>query len=167
MAYDSAVFGLGAMLGEGQLLHALSIGRFVGHVVLTPLLLIWAAQCVFRVRMRWAWLLTVVLIAWGAVADLLDLHLIPRQFADTLRYAPEAHSGPPIPALVVSVALLLAGIMLWRRQSWPWLALATAVLFVASGAAFAVPPLGNAGEAVMFAAVVAAARLRHPAQQLT
>ncbi|MEV6278838.1 hypothetical protein [Nocardia sp. NPDC051832] len=167
LAYDSAIVGMGRFLGAGDVLHALSVGRFVGHVVLTPLLLIWAAQCVFRFRMRWAWLLTAALIAWGAIADLIELHLIPREFADTLRYAPETPSGPPIPALAVSVVLLIAGILLWRRQSWPWLALATAVLFVASGAAFAVPPLGNVGEAVMFAALVAAARRLRLANELT
>ncbi|MGW0247390.1 hypothetical protein ACWDYH_12205 [Nocardia goodfellowii] len=166
LAYDSAIFGLGATLGPGNLLHDLSVGRFVGHVVLTPLLVIWAAQCVLRIRMRWAWLLTAALIAWGTVADLTDLHLSPGRFAGTLRYAPEAPSGPPIPALVVSIVLLIAGIMLWRKRNWPWLALATAILFVASGAAFAIPPLGNAGEAVMFTALVAAVRLRQPVHEL-
>ncbi|MEU8900450.1 hypothetical protein AB0C65_31620 [Nocardia sp. NPDC048505] len=160
LAYDSIVFGAGAALGTGEPLHALSVGRFVAHALLTPLLLLWAARQVFHWRWRWAWALTGALIAWGVFADLVHLDLVPKHYADTLRYAHAAPAGPPIPALVVSVVLLAAGILLWRRERWPWLALATVALLFASAAAFAVPPLGNLGEAVLFAALVAATRRR-------
>ncbi|MEV0248637.1 hypothetical protein AB0H76_18700 [Nocardia sp. NPDC050712] len=158
LAYDSAVVGLGAWLGTGDVLHALSIGRYVGHVLVTPLLVVWVADRVFARRGIGPWLVAAGLVAWGAVTELIGLHLVPKSFADTLRYVPDHPGGPPIPALIVSVVLLVAGIALWRKQGWPWLALAGIVLIVASGAAVALPPLGNAGEAVLLAALVAAER---------
>ncbi|MBF6237579.1 hypothetical protein IU474_10920 [Nocardia otitidiscaviarum] len=73
LAYDSAVFGLGSTLGAGATLHALSVGRFVGHAVLTPLLLVWAVEHVLGLRRRWAWMLALPLLAWGVLRDLVVL----------------------------------------------------------------------------------------------
>lgn len=157
LAYDSAIFGLGRLLGEGVLLQALSVGRYLGHVVLTPLLVVWAAD-LFGLRRRWSGVIVALLLVWGVAADLLDLHLEPRAFGDTLRYVPSTPHGPPLPALIVSVIVLAAGILLWRKNSWPWLALGTAALISTAAVAFTIPPLGNIGEAMLFAAIVATAR---------
>ncbi|MGK8523837.1 hypothetical protein ACRS6B_20870 [Nocardia asteroides] len=157
VAYDSAIIGLGAMLGEGSLLHGLSIGRFVGHALLTPLLILWAADRT-RASTRWrrsALVLTVALIAWGVLAELPHLRLVPRRFADTLRYAAES-PAVPVPALVVTVVLLVAGIVLRRRERRLVPLLGTVLLLVLSAAAVAFPPLGNLGEAVMLAALTSA-----------
>lgn len=157
VAYDSAVVGLGAALGAGPLLHALSVPRFVVHALLTPLLILWAADRIDagpRVR-RAAAALTVLAVAWGVLSELPHLHLVPKSFADTLRYAPE-HAVPPVPAIVVSVVLLAAGIIVWRREGRSTILTGTVVLFLASAAAVSVPPLGNAGEAAMLLGLVAA-----------
>ncbi|WP_306362296.1 hypothetical protein [Nocardia sp. CC227C] len=158
LAYDSAVFGLGSALGEGAALHALSVGRYVGHAVLTPLLLVWAVERVLGLRRRWAWTLAVALMGWGVLRDVVALRLVPRAFADTLRYVPAAPHGPPWPVLVVIAVLLAAAIVLWRREKRPALLIAAVILVAASAAAFDLPPLGNAGEAVLFAAVVSVER---------
>ncbi|WP_067831793.1 hypothetical protein [Actinomadura kijaniata] len=149
IAYDSAVIGLGASLGEGEALRALSVGRFVGHAALTPLLVVWAARLGSprRVR-RAAWGVAAALVLYGLVTEVAGLRLEPRHYADTLRLAP-AGSGPPIPALV---ALAVVGAAAWRTRRRALLA-ATAVTFAASGAAVAVPPLGNLGEALLLAAM--------------
>lgn len=157
VAYDSAVVGLGAALGEGTLLHALSVPRFVVHALLTPLLILWAADRVGagpRLR-RGAVALTVAATAWGVVTELPHLHLVLRYYADTVRYSAE-HAVPPIPAVVVTMVLLAAGIMLWRREARPAALTGTMLLFVASAAAVSVPPLGNVGEAAMLVGLVAA-----------
>ncbi|MEV0355269.1 hypothetical protein AB0H71_04310 [Nocardia sp. NPDC050697] len=156
VAYDSAIIGLGAVLGAGALLETLSIGRFVGHALLTPVLVLWAADRVGAgQRLRWSSIaLTAVLIAWG-VFELAHLDLIPKEYADTLRYA-SAEPAPPIVPLVVTVVLLAASIWLLRRES-RWAPLVGTVLLVgASGAAVAVPPLGNIGEAAMLVGLTAA-----------
>ncbi|MFI6866036.1 hypothetical protein [Nocardia sp. NPDC050406] len=153
LAYDSTAFAVGALLGEGAVLHGLSVGRFVGHAVLTPLLVIWVGQRVFPALRRWSYALAAVLILWGAT-ELVHLELTPRTYADTLRYVPATPSGPPLPALAVTVVLLIAGTALWRRRETPWPLVAAVALTVCSGAAFAVPPLGNIGEALLLAGLV-------------
>lgn len=157
VAYDSAIVGLGATLGEGALLHALSLGRFVGHALLTPLLVLWAADRT-GASPRWrrsALVLTVALVAWGVLTELPHLRLVPRWFADTLRYSAES-PAPPVPALVVTAVLLAAGIVLWRSEGRLSPLLSTGLLLLASATAVAVPPLGNVGEAVMLAAFTGA-----------
>ncbi|WP_157573679.1 hypothetical protein [Nocardia jejuensis] len=155
LAYDAAVFGLGAMLGTGPLLHGLSIGRFVGHAVLTPLLVLWAAPLLANRRSIpwWGWVLFVGSMLWG-VAELSGLVLEPRRFADTLRYVPETVSGPPFATLLVVVVLLVTAIVLWRRGSGPWLTAGVIAMIVTSAAAVSVPALGNVGEAVLMVTIV-------------
>ncbi|WP_410872685.1 hypothetical protein [Nocardia sp. A7] len=156
IAYDSVIFGLGALIGEGALLHGLSVGRFVGHAVLTPLLVLWAVDRIGAGR-RWrqaAQVFTVLLVVWGVV-ELAHLTLVPCQFADTLRYSGE-NPALPIPALAATAVLLTAGVVLWRNEGLRFPTLGIVGLIVASGAAVACPPLGNAGEAIMFCALVGA-----------
>ncbi|MCM6772523.1 hypothetical protein NDR87_00430 [Nocardia sp. CDC159] len=156
LAYDAAVFGLGAVVGEGEVLRDASFGRFLAHAVLTPLLVPWAAALSGRNR-RDAWAVVVVLIGWGVLVELRHLELVPRTFADTLRYAP-ADPTAPIPALIVMVVLLAAGVRAWRRRRWPWLALGAGAMFAAAAGGTVIPPLGNAGEAVLLAALVCTER---------
>lgn len=157
LAYDSAMVGLGALIGEGALLEALSWPRFFAHALLTPLLIWWAADRV-GAPVPWrraALALTAAMIVWGVVTELPHLNLVVEEYADTLRYAAD-HPAPPIPALVVTVVLLVAGVLLWRREGVRAPLIGTVLLVLASGAAVAVPPLGNAGEAAMIVALVAA-----------
>ncbi|WP_067814638.1 hypothetical protein [Nocardia inohanensis] len=155
LAYDAAVFGSGTLVGEGAALHAASIGRFLGHAVCTPLLLLWAADALpgRPVRRCWAAVAAGALVVWG-LADLSGLRLVPKHFADTLRYSAESPSGPPIPALLVTAALLVVGLSRWRAGDGPWLTAGVLALVLASGAAIACPPLGNLGESILLAALV-------------
>ncbi|MGM7645647.1 hypothetical protein ACSVDM_12175 [Nocardia sp. JW2] len=157
IAYDSAVFGLGALIGEGAVLHGLSIGRFIGHALLTPLLVWWAVDRV-DAGLWWrraAFVLTALLVVWGVFGELAHVRLVPRTFADTLRYGSE-HPAIPIPALVVSAVLFTATVSLWRNERLRFPLIGIVLLVVASGAATACPPLGNVGEAIMIAALTGA-----------
>ncbi|MEV0420662.1 hypothetical protein [Streptosporangium canum] len=154
VAYDSAVVGAGRLIGEGPGLEALSTGRFAAHAVLTPLLVVHAAVLVRRGLVAPAWGLAGALVVFDAVG-LADLRLEPRWWSDTLRHVSADPSGPPIAALVTTVILLAAGVALWVRRRTPWLFLGAAVLLATAGAAVAWPVLGNAGEAVLIAAIAA------------
>ncbi|MFE3448984.1 hypothetical protein ACFXJ8_08600 [Nonomuraea sp. NPDC059194] len=146
---DSAIVGVGSLLGVGEPLETLTLARFAAHAVLTPLLIVYAAGGTRLVP--GAWLLAAALIVPGTVA-LWGLRFEPRRWAGTLRYV-DAESGPPVAALITTVALLVAGIFAWVRHRRPWLLLGGVTLLVASAAAVAVPILGNAGEAVLLAAI--------------
>ncbi|MQY23582.1 hypothetical protein NRB20_67130 [Nocardia sp. RB20] len=157
IAYDSAIFGLGSVIGEGALLHGLSVGRFVCHALLTPVLVLWAVDRV-GAGARWrraAAVLTVLLVVWGVFGELIRLRLVPRRFADTLRYTGESASVP-VAALVVTVVLLAAGVVLWRAERLRFPVIGIVLLVVASGAAVSCPPLGNVGEAIMMVALTGA-----------
>ncbi|KAF0846912.1 hypothetical protein FNL39_104334 [Nocardia caishijiensis] len=157
IAYDSAVFGLGALIGEGALLHGLSVGRFVAHALLTPLLVLWAVDRVYATAWlrRAALVLTVAMVLWGVLGELAHVRLVPRTFADTFRYGSQ-HPAVPIPALVVSAVLLAAAVSLWRTEHLRFPLIGIVLLVVASGAATVCPPLGNLGEAIMMSALTGA-----------
>ncbi|MEU0485482.1 hypothetical protein ABZ260_40675 [Streptosporangium sp. NPDC006013] len=154
IAYDSAVVGAGRLIGEGPWLEALNTGRFAVHAILTPLLIVHGAVLVRRGLVVPAWGLAGVLVVFEVVG-LADLRLEPRWWSDTLRYVSVDALGPPIPALVTTVILLVVGLVLWARWRTPWLFLGAAVLLATAGAAVALPVLGNAGEAVLIAAIAA------------
>ncbi|MFI8293427.1 hypothetical protein ACIGBL_30245 [Streptomyces sp. NPDC085614] len=160
LAYDSAVVAAGALVGEGPALEALSVGRFVVHVLATPLVLPCAALTLRagRTALLGAWTIAGALVVLGTVTTLPGLHLRPRAWADTLRYADAAPGAFPVAAVLAIVVLLLVGLTAWIQRSTPWIALGALAVLAASAAAPVAPPLGNLGEALMLAGFVAAMR---------
>ncbi|MFD3869435.1 hypothetical protein [Streptomyces sp. NPDC058623] len=156
LAYDSAVVAAGRLLGEGDALEALSVGRFVVHALGTPLVLPCAVLALRRGRreLAAAWAGAGVLAVVGVATTLPGLELAPRRWADTLRYADVDPGGFPVAAVSAIVLLFLIGLAAWIGGGRPWIALGALAVFVASAAAFAVPPLGNLGEALMLAGLL-------------
>ncbi|WP_320777938.1 hypothetical protein [Streptomyces sp. CRN 30] len=159
LVWDNTVIALGSTLGTGTVLEALSVPRFVLHAFLTPLLVVWSLAAAEHAGIRWALrgrvravtaALTGVLIAAGVLHDVLELSLEAERWQGTVRYANAAASPVgPLPAIVTGLVVLVAGIVLWRRAGFPWLAVTAAVMVVVSGAAAQVPVLGNAAEVVL------------------
>lgn len=162
LAYDSAVVAGGALLGEGQLLETLSLGRFLIHALGTPLVVPCAVLALGAGRraLGAAWAAAGALAVLGAATTLPGLRLEPRTWADTLRYADAEPGGVPVAAVLAIVVLLLIGAVAWIRRTTPWIALGALAVFAASAAAFAAPPLGNLGETLMLAGLLAGLRSR-------
>lgn len=160
LVYDNAVIALGRALGEGEPLRALNTGRFAAHALLTPLLVLVAALLVRagRALLAGAAVLAAVLVVLGVYADVVRLRLAPERYADTLRYVNDAAAGPPVPAVVAILVLIAVGVVLWRRDGWPWLSAGAVAMFAAAAAGFAVPWLGNLGELVLLTTVVLTVR---------
>ncbi|MFF3501764.1 hypothetical protein [Streptomyces sp. NPDC003247] len=160
LAYDSLVVGLGAALGEGALLEGLNEGRFVAHALLTPLAVVCGALLAGAGRRASAaaWAAALALAAVGAATGLPGLDLEPRRWAGTLRYVEAGGHGAPVAAVLAMLVLLGVGAAVWVRRSVPWIALGALAVFVASALAVVAPPLGNLGEALMLAGMVAALR---------
>ncbi|WP_406316034.1 hypothetical protein OHA77_03295 [Streptosporangium sp. NBC_01639] len=163
MAYDAAVIGLGVLVGAGAFLEGLNRGRFLGHALLTPLLALYAARLWHRLRPlpRQAWVAVAVavvaLVALGVAESPRLLEV--RRWADTVRYAAADPPGPPIPALLTMAALVAVGVLVWRGWGSPLLLAGAVAMFVLSAGAVAVPILGNVGEAVVLAVILATERL--------
>lgn len=165
LVYDNFAIAAGAWLGEGAVLQALNVPRFVIHALLTPLLCIFAIGVARRAGLGWAQSRAVhtafctvatALVAWGVYWDIVRLALVPVRFNDTLRYVNDgAPPGPPLAAVTTIVVLIGVGALLWRRVRWPWLFLGGAVMFLAAGAGARLVAVGNLGEIAMTGALVA------------
>ncbi|MFF3214398.1 hypothetical protein ACFYYB_27510 [Streptomyces sp. NPDC002886] len=162
LAYDSAVVSVGVLLGEGPALETLSVGRFVAHAVGTPLVLPCAILALRggRASLAGGWVIVVSLIGLGCATTLSGLHLRSRTWADTLRYADAEPGAFPVAAVLAIVILLAIGVAAWIRLRTPWIALGALAVLACSAGAFAAPPLGNVGEALMLAGLVVELRRR-------
>ncbi len=167
LVYDNLVVGLGATIGEGNLLEGLNRPRYTMHVLFTPLMVVvaarlgavggvpWAARFAGTGALSPATVLAAVLVAVGGAIDGLWPELVAEREAGVLRYVlPDP--TPPLPSIVTVVVLIAVGVALWRRGGPRWLALGSIVMFVGS----AVPPgtlpvLGNLAEVALIAGVVA------------
>jgi len=170
--YDNFRIGIGRFLGQGDLLYALSVPAFAWHWSMLPLLVIAAGSVARLADLAWA-RNKLVMGAFCVVAVALSIHDIPKIFdmnlvsaclADTVRYStqrsalqlcdpadPIIASGPDAAtvAIITNVIVLAVGIALWVQRRWPWLAVGSALMFVAAGAFLRSPwslPISNLGE---------------------
>ena len=167
--YDTLVIGIGKFIGEGDLLKTLNAGRFYVHALLTPAMMIFGFGVLRKAGVKWAQgktahivicVITTLLIALGAYSDILQLDLQTKTVADTLRYINEGGmKGPPIPAILTIIFLIVAGILLWRNTGWMWLAMGAILMFIAAGAGMGdMFYIGNLGEIILGFANVATAK---------
>lgn len=149
LVYDNAVIAAGAPLGSGPLLEGLSWPRYLIHALGTPLLVLFGWDAAVRAGLEWArrpawrsafWLLTLALIAYGVIVDLLPLSLEPTREGGILTYTPVGGSSFPLPAVVTMAALLAVGAALWWARGWAGLAVGS--LLAAAGFGLA-PALGS------------------------
>ena len=154
---DAGIIGVGAWLGEGGTLLWFNQLRFFWHVVTLPVLIIGVGSILRAARfpaLTKSWVMALFCITavfawawqwpWWPQAE---FH--PACYADTLRYVNKvaadqmcragqsmgASAGFPVVGLVVIVLELLAGLWLWRRRGWPWLALGALLVLITAGTA--------------------------------
>ena len=169
LAYENVVIGVGRWMGESDLLSALNAPRFVGHALLTPLLVLWGFALLRRHRVGWTLrtsaavsvgLITAALVAYGVNHDIVHLALVPEVWADTLRYANEnTPAGPPLTAILTGLALIVVGGQLWIESRALGLVVAACVMATVAGLAGFFPLLGNIGEVVLFVGILMALKV--------
>lgn len=169
LTYDVLVILLGRFIGAGDLLAALNAGRFIIHGLATPLMIIFGFGVLRHAGVGWAQSRTnhiivctfaTLLIGLGVYQDILALDLQQRMVMDTVRYVNEGGiPGPPIPALLTIIFLIVAGISLWRHTGWKWLAVGAILMFIFAGAGVGDRfYVGNMGEIIFSFANVWTAR---------
>jgi hypothetical protein len=160
LAYDVLIILLGRFIGAGDLLKTLNAGRYLVHGLATPAMIIFGFGVLREAGVKWAQgrtthivvcVVTTLLIALGVYEDVLALDLQTKTVMDTLRYTNEGGmKGPPIPAMLTIVFLIVAGISLWRSTGWWWLAAGAIFMFIAAGAGMGdMFYIGNLGEIVL------------------
>ena len=169
LAYDVLIILLGRFIGEGDLLKALNAGRFIVHGFATPIMTIFGFGVLRHAGVKWAQsrtthivvcVFTTLLIALGVYEDVLTLDLQTKTVMEILRYTYEGGiKGPPIPAMLTIVFLIVAGISLWRKTGWWWLAAGAIFMFIAAGAGMGdLFYIGHLGEVVLAIGNVLTAR---------
>jgi hypothetical protein len=174
LVYDNVMLTVGAWIGPGEFLRMLSVPRFWLHALATPLIGFAVLELLAAAKVSWASkrgvrmavvAVVVVLIGMGVYVDAtLELHVAC--FDGVMRYTPNvlpnqlcgpdsvpvsSGGGPPIPSIAVTVWMLIAGVILWRRERIPWLFAGAALMFVAAGAPIPTMGLvpGNGGEVLL------------------
>ncbi|MFC4388985.1 phospholipid phosphatase [Gracilibacillus marinus] len=146
LIYDNAIYALGTFIGEGTFLKTLNLLRFWLHALITPTLILFSIASMREANIKWAqqsWVLlfgvlyTIVAIFIEIITVLNGLVLQASKEYGALSYSSaEEASGPPIMILMVLIALLIAGFMLWWKAKWPWMFIGTLIMIIGSVVSF-------------------------------
>ena len=129
LAYNAFILATGSWIRAGDLLKALSIPRYLFHLVFVPLLLItlfdfgaeanvsWARSVPLRIV---AWLFTAFLLAYGMITNYLWAVFVPGTDNEILSYV-VSEPSPEFPLIAATGAALVFGLVLLLRTRWPWL----------------------------------------------
>lgn len=168
VVYDNVIVALGASIGAGPALLALSWPRFLGHSLLTP---IWLVTAVLIARdvgafprradriVRGAWVLYAALVIVGLIHNFVigRFELLAGQGELVLYTNAGGIPGPPIPSVVMLLVVIAGAVLVGRRSGWWWMLAGSLFMFATA----AVPTdvagflLSNSGEVVLAAALVA------------
>ncbi|KGR76267.1 hypothetical protein [Ureibacillus sinduriensis] len=140
LVYDNLIIAAGRFIGEGELLEGLSYARFWLHALFTPTLVLFAWCICFNLGMPWAkktfWkiafpLITLVLILYELFTSIIGLKLRSKEEFNVLSYE-SVEPSSPVMVILVTAALIIAGILLLKNFRFPWLLIGTAIMLVGS-----------------------------------
>ncbi|MCB0032984.1 MAG: hypothetical protein KDE51_03105 [Anaerolineales bacterium] len=159
LIYDNMIIALGRLLGAGDLLHTLNLHRFLIHAIITPTLILVGFNLLKRSGAQWAAGRAVQTVACLITTGLMTLGLISYRALQLeataefgiLRYHDISGQGPPIPAIITIVLLIIFGVMIWRNVKWPWLCLAAVAMFISAAVPMSLvgPIVGSGGEVIL------------------
>lgn len=146
LVYDNMVLAFGSSIGEGDLLEGLNLMRYWFHALFTPALILYAWAVAKETDIKWlsgraafiiAALLTAFMIIFELVQNTIGIVIEPAHQFGVLSYKQPASQGLPIMIIVVTIALLLAGLNLWKKLKWKWMAIG--VIIMGIGSALPIP----------------------------
>lgn len=155
--YDNLIIGTGSFIGEGELLKALNVPRFVIHALFTPMIMIFAFGVARRVRVGFAQskgvhiavcIFVTLMILLGIYEELFKMNLVLKVEDGTMRYKNDP-SSPPIPAILTIIFTMVMGIFVWIKTRKPWLFIGSFLFFLMAPLAAKFVWLGNLGEIFM------------------
>ncbi|TWS23335.1 hypothetical protein FK268_13645 [Tsukamurella sputi] len=159
LAFDNGTLAAGRLLHYGESLYALNVLRFWLHALLTPLIIVAAASIAVRSGVHidrraraLVALTTAVSILAGCVEMLTAPPLVPRAFGDVLRYT-HAATLVPLPSILTVLAVIGAGVLIWRRSRSSWLLVGGVAMLFAAGIGTPLW-LGNVGELLLLGSLV-------------
>jgi len=158
---------LGATIGDGPLLVALSWPRFIGHALLTPAWIVAAVGFAQRAGASWfdrrawqvgKWLLYGFAVVAGILRYVVFLEMAPVWDGGMFYYTNAGtFPGPPIGSITMLLVVLACGVAVFRKTRSPWMLLGALFMLVTQ----LVPRelvgflVTNSGEVVMAITLVA------------
>lgn len=142
LLYDNTVLAIGKWVGEGKVLETLNAARYWMHAIFTPLLILFSWDVLKRAGVKWANTTTALLgtVSFTLIAFLIELFTVVWSLSLKVekRYGILSYSstnspqGPPIMILMVTLALLVSSIILWKKTGWYWMFVGTALMTAGS-----------------------------------
>ena len=142
LIYDNLLLATGKRIGEGELLESLNFSRFCLHALLTPLLVMYSIGTLRESGIEWAqkkWLVIVgILYTFGLIVfefatEVMGLELEVVKEYGVISYSNvEEATGPPIMVLFVTLVLIVASAILWKKTKWPVFFIGAVVMTIGS-----------------------------------
>ncbi|KAB8129004.1 hypothetical protein F9U64_15690 [Gracilibacillus oryzae] len=143
LLYDNTVLAAGRFVGTGDLLEILNLGRYWIHALVTPTLVLFSYGILQLAKVNWVknnivkWFSIFVTLLLSVVEILmvvLPLKLEPVWEKGVLQYVSASSSNhPPYMILGVTIVLLIAGFILYRKTHWKWMLIGTVIMGIGSG----------------------------------
>jgi len=140
LIYDNLLLATGKWIGEGELLESLNFSRFCLHALITPLLVMYSIGTLRESGIEWAkkkWLLilgilyTLGLIILEFSIEVMGLELeVVKEYGVISYTNVEEATGPPIMVLFVTLMLIVASAILWKKTKWPVFFIGTVVMTI-------------------------------------
>ena len=129
LIYDNLLLATGKWIGEGELLESLNFSRFCLHALLTPLLVMYSIGTLRESGIEWAkkkWLVIVgILYTFGLIVFEFSIEVMGLELEVVKEYGVISYSnveeatGPPLMVLFVTLILIVASAILWKKTKWP------------------------------------------------
>lgn len=146
LIYDNLILATGKWIGEGELLESLNFSRFCLHALITPLLVMYSIGTLRESGIEWAkkkWLVIVGLIyTIGLMVLEFSVEVVGLEIEVVKEYGVVSYSnveeatGPPIMVLLVTLILIVASAIIWKKTKWPIFFIGAVVMTIGSAVPF-------------------------------
>ena len=164
LIYDNFMLGFGSQFfQEGTTFLVMSVPRYLMHGLFTPLLIVQVALSCYRLNVP-GYRSRGVLTMWGATAFIaifiglvadVGLELGFTTIGGVWSYKPISELGPPLAEIITVVSMIAMGIQLTRFVRWPWVLVASSVMFYIAAFYNSNGVLANLGEQILLSGCVA------------
>lgn len=166
VVWDNTIVALGATIGDGPFLVALSWPRFIGHAIFTPIWIITAVSFAKRAGAKHLyakavsigqWALYAICVALGFLRSVIYLEMVPATEGGLFYYRNGgSFPGPPFGSIIMLMVVIVCALTVWRCVKSPWMLLGSLFMLIVS----VIPTevigfvLSNTGEVVMATSLV-------------
>lgn len=142
LIYDNLILATGKWIGEGELLESLNFSRFCLHALITPLLVMYSIGTLRESGIEWAkkkWLVivgiiyTIGLMVFEFSVEVVGLEIeVVKEYGVVSYSNVEEATGPPIMVLLVTLILIVASAIVWKKTKWPIFFIGAVVMTIGS-----------------------------------